>query len=143
MSPSVVLLASVATAAGLGCSSARGAVPPGAHVEVLQTERIVLRGTAAANAASASCADPSGRAEPQYLELKEDAAANVILRPIAGVAVLHVRELASSRTWCAMSPGDGAGAAIPGEFPAGVYAISVQGSRSTGPLPYTVAFEKL
>jgi hypothetical protein len=141
----IVLLASaaVASAAALGCSSSHGALPPGAHVESLQTQRIVLHGTAPANAASVTCANRSGSSTPQYLELKEDATANVVLRPIAGVAVLHVQELASNKTWCVMSKGDGAGAMISGEFPLGVYAISVEGSHSSEPMPYAVAFERL
>jgi hypothetical protein len=126
----------------LGCSTG-GALPPGAHVETLQTRQIVLRGTAAANPASVSCAQRSGASTPQYLELKEDMTAAVVLRPIAGVALLHVQELASNKTWCVMSKGDGTGATIQGEFPLGVYAISVEGSHSNEAMPYAVAFERM
>jgi hypothetical protein len=135
--------ATLAAGAALGCSGAHGALPPGAHVETLQTQRLVLHGTAPANPASVTCANRSGSSTPQYLELKEDATANVVLRPIAGVAVLHVQELASNKTWCVMSKGDGTGALISGEFPIGVYAISVEGSHASDPLPYAVAFERL
>jgi hypothetical protein len=144
-SPSSLLLvfATFSASAALGCAGERASVPPGAHVELLQTQKLVLHGTAAANPSSASCADRPDHAAPQYLELKEDVAANVVLRPIGAVAVLHVQDLASSRTWCVMTRGDGTGATLPGEFPAGVYAISVQGSHSTEALPYVVSFERL
>jgi hypothetical protein len=144
LSARLLLLASAfAAGASLGCSGSHGAVPDGAHVATLQTERIVLRGTAPANPASASCANTSGASTPQYLELKEDVTANVVLRPLAGVAVLHVQELASNKTWCVMSKGDGTGAMIPGQFPMGVYAISVESSHATEPMTYAVAFERL
>lgn len=57
--------------------------------------------------------------------------------------MLHVQELATNKTWCVMSKGDGSGAMIPGEFPMGVYAISVEGSHSSEPMAYAIAFERL
>jgi hypothetical protein len=143
LSGRLLLASSLAAGAILGCSPSHAALPPGAHVDTLQTDRIVLHGTAVAHPASVSCAHRSGASTPQYLELKEDMTANIVLRPIAGVAVLHVQELASNKTWCVMSKGDGAGAMIPGEFPMGVYAISVEGSHSSQSMPYAVSFERM
>jgi hypothetical protein len=112
-------------------------------VEILQTQHLVLRGTAPANEGSLSCASPSPSASPSYLELRDDMTGNINLRPMAGVAVLHVTNLATHKTWCVMTQGDGTGASIPGEFATGVYAIDVQCSRSTAAQQYAVQVEKL
>ena len=137
------LLALASALAAVACSPARTALPPDAHVETLQTASIVLHGTAAAHPASASCASSGTESTTRYLQLKEDATANIVLRPVGGVAVLHVQELASNKTWCVMTRGDGSGATIPGEFPSGIYSITVEGSHSDTPTPYSVVFEKL
>jgi hypothetical protein len=128
-----------------GCSTAHDAVPAGAHVETLQTQSLVLRGTAPAHPGSASCGSSSATAPAQshLLELKEDTTGNIMLRPTSAVAVLHVALLGSSKTWCVTTKGDGTGATIPGDFAMGVYAISVEGSQSKAPLAYQVVFEKL
>ncbi|HEY8089659.1 MAG TPA: hypothetical protein VIF09_17485 [Polyangiaceae bacterium] len=144
--PRVALVSALAAASALGtfaCSTTRGAVPPGAHVEILQTAKLVLHGTAAAHPESANCASGAAAATPQYLQLNEDMTGNIGLRPIGGVAVLHVQELASNRTWCVMTHGDGAGAGIPGDFPSGVYAITVEGSHSDAATPYAVVVERM
>ena len=116
---------------------------PGAHVEILQTASLVLHGTAAPHPASASCAASTAESTTRYLQLNEDTTANIVLRPTGGVAVLHVQELATNKTWCVMTRGDGTGATIPGEFSRGVYSINVEGSHSDGATPYAVVFEKL
>lgn len=118
-------------------------VPADANVQTLQTQSVVLRGTAPANGGSLSCADAAPGGSASYLELKEDVTANVALRPMAGVAVLHVTNVATHKTWCVMTKGDGTGAMIPGEFGMGVYAIDVQCSRTDAAQPYAVQFEKL
>jgi hypothetical protein len=118
-------------------------LPPDARVELLQTQTLVLHGTAAAHPASASCASSAPGSTTQFLQLKEDTMGNIVLRPTGGVSVLHVQELATNRTWCVMTAGDGSGATIPGEFPGGVYSITVEGSHSDGPTPYAVVFERL
>jgi hypothetical protein len=127
-----------------GCSTAHDAVPAGAHVETLQTQSLVLRGTAPAHPGSASCA-PSAVAPSQshLLELKEDVTGNIVLRPTNVPAVMHVALLGSAKTWCVTTKGDGTGATIPGDFATGVYAISVEGSGSRTPLTYQIVFEKL
>jgi hypothetical protein len=143
---SVALLSAVAALPALGllaCSPARSALPPNAHLEILQTEKLVLRGTAAPHPESASCASSARDATTRYLQLNEDTTANIVLRPTGAVALLHVEELATNRTWCVMTRGDGTGATIPGEFPSGIYAITVEGSHSDAPTPYSVAIEKL
>jgi hypothetical protein len=138
-----LLVLSSALAAVTGCAAGgRGALPADARVETLQTDRMVMRGTAAPNAASVTCAQMQG-GSPKYLELKSDETANMVLRPLDGVAVLHVQELATNKTWCVMTKGDGTGAAINGTFPMGVYAISVEASHSDHAMPYAVSIEKL
>ncbi len=127
----------------VACSPARSAVPADAHVEILQTQKLVLHGTIAPHPASASCASSAEGSAPQYLRLNEDTTGNIVLRPLGVTAVLHVQELASNKTWCVMTSGDGSGATIPGEFPRGDYSIAVEGSRSSSPAPYSVVFERL
>jgi len=129
--------------AAVACAPSQSAPPPDARVETLQTQKLVLRGTAPPNSGSLSCASPSTGGSPRYLELKEDMTANIALRPMDGVAVLHVTNLATHKTWCVMTQGDGTGATIPGEFAMGVYAIDVQCSRSGAAQPYAVQFDKL
>jgi hypothetical protein len=127
----------------IACSPARSAVPADAHVEILQTQKLVLHGTIAPHPASASCASSAEGSAPQYLRLNEDTMGNIVLRPLGVTAVLHVQELASNKTWCVMTNGDGSGATIPGEFPLGDYSITVEGSRSSSPTAYAVVFERL
>jgi hypothetical protein len=148
MRPSIVarLLASMHlfVVGTTGCATARDAVPAGAHVETLQTQSLVLRGTAPAHPGSASCgSSPSPPSQSHLLELKEDTTGNIVLRPTNSPAVMHVALLGSSKTWCVTTKGDGTGATIPGDFVMGVYAISVEGSQSKAPLAYQVVFEKL
>jgi hypothetical protein len=138
-----LLVLSTALAAVTGCANGRGALPADAHVATLQTDRMVLRGTAAPNPASVNCAQQPSGSTPQYLELKADETANMVLRPLDGVAVLHVQELASNKTWCVMTKGDGTGATINGAFPMGIYAIIVEASHADHAMPYAVAIEKL
>jgi hypothetical protein len=128
-----------------GCvSSPRDAVPAGAHVETLQTRSLVLRGTAPAHPGSASCGSPAATPEHAHLlELKDDTTGDIVLRPTSSPAVLHVALLGSTKTWCVTTKGDGSDVSIPGEFAAGVYAISVEGSGSRAPLAYQVVFEQL
>lgn len=145
----VTLLASVTCAAtamtlGLsGCAPARGALPPDARLDILQTDKLVLRGTAPPHTAGASCASSPRDATTRYLQLDEDTTANFVLRPTGGIAVLHVEALANDKTWCVMARAAGTGATIPGEFPAGIYAITVEGSHSSAPTPYAVVVERL
>jgi hypothetical protein len=127
-----------------GCVSPRDAVPPGAHVETLQTESLVLRGTAPPHPGSASCGSSAAiPSQAHLLELKEDTTGDIELRPTSCPAVMHVALLGSGKTWCATTKGNGLGASIPGDFATGVYAISVEGSGSSAPLAYQIVFEKL
>ncbi len=128
-----------------GCAaSARDVVPPGAHVETLQTRSLVLRGTAPAHPGSASCGSSDAvSSHAHLLELKEDTTGDIVLRPTAAPAVMHVALLGSSKTWCVTTKGEGVDVSIPGEFAAGVYSISVEGSGSRAPLAYQVVFEQM
>jgi hypothetical protein len=133
----------VVLGAAAGCASPRDAVPPGAHVETLQTRSLVLRGTAPAHPGSASCGSAGAApSRAHLLELKEDTTGDIVLRPTSGPAVMHVALLGSSKTWCVTSNGDG-DVSIPGAFAAGVYSISVEGSGSRTPLAYQVVFEQM
>jgi hypothetical protein len=123
------------------CAPSQGVIPEGAHVEMVQTQRVVLHGTAQNSAGTLSCSSPKKAGSPSYFELKDDATANIALRPMAGVAMLHVTNLATQKTWCAMSRPDGTGATIPGEFASGVYAVDVQSSG--GAVAYSVLLERL
>jgi hypothetical protein len=133
----------LAVACFLACSPSRSPLPPGARLEILQTEKLVLHGTAAPHPQSASCPSSARDASTRFLQLNEDTTGNFVLRPIGGVAVLHVEELATNRTWCVMTHGDGTGGTIPGEFSSGIYAITVEGSHSETPTPYSVVVEKM
>jgi len=99
--------------------------------------------TAAPHAESASCASSTRDASTHFLQLNEETTGNFVLRPAAGVAVLHVEELATNRTWCVLTHGDGTGGTIQGEFPSGIYAITVQASHTNAPTPYSVVVEKM
>jgi hypothetical protein len=136
-------LAGLSGITSAGCATDRDAVPPGANVETLQTQSLVLRGTAPAHPGSASCASSSDAGDRHFLELTDDATMNVTLRPTRSVAVLHVAQLGTRKTWCVMTKGDGLGATIPADFPRGVYAISVLGSHVGESMPYAVAVERL
>ena len=139
----VPVLAVVAALSAFACSPARSAVPAGAHVEILQTQKLVLHGTAAPHPASASCASGAPTSTSRFLQLNEETTGNLMLRPIGREAVLHLQELATNRTWCVMTRPDGTGAVIPGTFPGGVYSIAVEGSRSEAAAPYEVVFERM
>lgn len=139
----VSALAGVPALGVLACSPARNALPPGAHVEILQTQRLVLHGTAGPHPESATCASSTTGPATRFLQLNEDTTANIVLRPTGGAALLHVQELAHNQAWCVMTRGDGAGAILPGEFPSGVYAITVESSHSAVPTPFSVVIEKL
>ena len=141
-----VLFSALAAMPALGlvaCSPARSAVPPDARVEILQTDKLVLHGTAAPHPESATCATSPKDSTTRFLQLNDDTTANIVLRPTGGVALLHVEQLATSRTWCVMTHDDGTGGTIPGEFPSGLYAITVEGSHSDAPTPYAVVIEKM
>ncbi len=116
-------------------------VPSGAHVETLEKLRLVVHGTAAARPSPSCGSMPSS--PPVYVRLTDDISGGFTLRPIRGPAVLHVQELATSKTWCAMSRDDGTGAVIEGEFPGGVFAIRVEGDGAAGPTPFEVVVERL
>src|SRR6516225_7367581 len=91
-----------------GCVSSGATIPPGAHVETLQTRSLVLRGTAPAHPGSASCASPAAAPEHAHLlELKDDTTGDIVLRPTGGAAVMHVALLGSSKTWCVTTKGEG------------------------------------
>jgi len=139
----VSALVGISASGLLGCSASRGPLPPDAHLEILQTERLVLHVTAAPHPESASCASSTRDASTHFLQLNEDTTGNFVLSPAAGVAVLHVEELATNRTWCVLTRGDGTGGTIAGEFPSGIYAITVQASHSNAPTPYSVVVEKM
>jgi hypothetical protein len=139
----VSALAAISAPCFLACSPSRSPLPPGARLEILQTEKLVLHGTAAPHPQSASCASRTRDASTRFLQLNEDTTGNFVLRPTAGVAVLHVEELATNRTWCVMTQGDGNGGTIPGEFASGIYAITVECSHSDTPTPYSVVVERM
>jgi hypothetical protein len=128
----------------VGCASnGRDALPENARVETLQTASLVMRGEASTTPGGATC-DATAPAK-HFLELTEETNGAIMLRPPATheVTVLHVTELATNKSWCVMTKGDGAQVSIPGDFAAGVYAISIVESHSYKPDPYEVVFEKM
>jgi hypothetical protein len=119
-------------------------VPSGAHVETLQTLRLVVHGTAAARPTASCNSAPSS--PPVYVRINDEISGDFTLRPTKGVAVLHVQELSTSKTWCAMTRDDGTGAVIQDLFPGGIFAISVDGEATRGsaaPTPFEVVVERL
>jgi hypothetical protein len=140
----LMLALAVAAVPLVGCASnGRDAVPDNAKVETLQTGSLVMRGTANATPGGATC-DATSPVK-HFLELTEDTNGAIMLRPPATreVTVLHVTELATNKTWCVMTKGDGAQVSIPGDFASGVYAISITESHTYKPDPYEVVFEKM
>jgi len=137
-------IAALGLSALVGCASTpHTELPPNAKVDILQTDKMVLRGQAEAkdNASCKSVALPA----KHFVELKDDLAGHMILRPAAGeslkLAVFHLTHLETNRTWCVQIGEDGTTATIPGGFPMGTYAISVTESRATP--RYEVVVEKL
>jgi hypothetical protein len=130
--------------AGCGTSSS-SAVPSNVNVEVLQTSKLVLRGTSDASLERATCQGTVPSTPKHLLELKEEMLGKIALRPAPEghltSAVLHVVHVESSRSWCATTV-DAQGS-IPGSFPAGTYAISVSELKANGPQKYEVVVEKL
>jgi hypothetical protein len=129
-----------------GCASGTP-VPADARVETMQTDKMVLRGTAEASDKSPSCKMDALPAK-HFVKLQAKTLAHLMLRPALGqpkleLAVLHVTHLESNRTWCVQSTADGSPASIPGEFPYGTYAIGVSEGKTTQPHRYEVVFEKL
>jgi hypothetical protein len=129
-----------------GCTANSGStVPSNVNVEVLQTSKIVLRGTADASLERASCQGTVPTSPKHMLELKEEMLGKVTLRAAAegrlASAVLHVVHVESSRSWCA-TMGESY-ASIPSSFPAGTYAISVADLKTNGAQKYEVVVEKL
>jgi len=131
----LVSLALVAGCAG-GIDSK---LPADAHVDHMQADRLVLRGTAAA-AERPSCTD-SGLAAMHYVELPGDMTGKIELRAARSAsAVLHVKNLDTNKIWCMTTKADGTMPSIPGEFAGGTYAVSVS---ETSAQPYEVVFERL
>jgi len=140
-------LALAALALGGCASGSHTEVPANARVDIMQTDKMVLHGTADASLASPNCKTDALPAK-HLVELKDDLAGHIILRPAGAepaprLAVLHVTQLDTNRTWCVQTSSDGTTATIPGEFPMGVYAISVTEARSATPHKYEVVVEKL
>lgn len=131
-----------------GCASTPHTdVPPNARVDILQTDRMILRGTADASNDSPSCKSAALPAK-HLVELKDDLSGHMILRPAAGeaplkLAVFHVTHLDTNRTWCVQVGEDGTTATIPGGFPMGVYGISVTEGHAATPHKYEVVVEKI
>jgi hypothetical protein len=144
----VVSISALALTAVVGCaSSARPDLPPNAKVELMQTDRMVLRGTAEPSKDGAGCKSAALPAK-HLVDLKDELNGHMILRPAAGeaplkLAVFHVTHLESNRTWCVQVGDDGATATIPGDFPNGTYAISVTEAPTGAPQRYEVVVERL
>jgi hypothetical protein len=140
-------LSVVAAAAITGCAGQHIEVPADAHVHLMQTDRIVLRSTSDASMASPSCQTAALPAQI-FVEMKDEVAGHFLLRPHLTdvgpkLAVLHVTQLDTGRTWCVESSADGITTAISGDFAQGTYAISVQEPHSMSAHGYEVVVEKL
>lgn len=137
----------VAAAAATACSGTRVEVPAEAHVHLMQTDKIVLHSTSDASMDSPSCQTAALPAQI-FVEMKDDVAGHFLLRahamdPGPKLAVLHVTQLDTGRTWCVESTADGLTTAISGQFAQGTYAISVQEPHSMSAHGYEVVVEKL
>ncbi len=140
-------LSLVAAAAITGCAGQHIDVPADAHVHLMQTDKIVLRGSSDASKDSPSCQTAALPAQI-FVEMKDEVAGHFLLRAHAmdagpKLAVLHVTQLDTGRTWCVESSADGITTAISGDFTQGTYAISVQEPRSMTAHGYEVVVEKL
>jgi hypothetical protein len=140
-------LVAAAAAAVTACSGQRIDVPADAHVHLMQTDKIVLRSTSDASMDSPSCKTAALPAQI-FVEMKDEVAGHFLLRPHATdagpkLAVLHVTQLDTGRTWCVESTADGVTTAISGDFTQGTYAISVQEPHSMSAHGYEVVVEKL
>lgn len=141
-------VAAAALSSLVGCASTpRSELPPNAKVDIMQTDRMVLRGTADASKDGPSCKSAALPAK-HVVELKDDMAGHMILRPAAGqaplkLAVFHVTHLDTNKSWCVQIGDDGSTATIPGQFPMGLYGISVTEGQTAAPHRYEVVVEKL
>jgi hypothetical protein len=142
-----LFIAAIATAlSAAACGGAASQSASNAPVEILQTQKLVLRGTADASLTSATC-QPAAPSSPKHLlELRESTTGTMRIRPAMGdtqlVAVLHVTHVDSNRTWCVTSGGASNGT-IEGNFPGGTYAISVAEPRAEVAHRYEVVVEQL
>jgi hypothetical protein len=144
----IAILATVAAGftSLVGCAGSIP-VPENARVDSMQTDKMVLRGEAAATVDNPSCKTTALPAK-HFVKLNDDLPGHFILRPAAGepamkLAVLHVTNLDSGKTWCMQAGADGSPATIGADFPNGTYAISVTEGRSTAPHRYELVIEKL
>ena len=122
-----------------GCGGAESRLPEGAHVDHMQADRLVLRGTAHA-AERPSCSE-SALPAMHLVDVPGDMVGKIELRAAsAPSAVLHVTNLDTNKTWCMTTKSDGTLPSIPGEFAGGTYAVTVS---ETSAQPYEVVFERL
>jgi hypothetical protein len=150
MTPMKIALATATFALGVaslvGCAGSIP-IPADARVESMQTDKMVLRGEAAASVDNPSCQTNALPAR-HFVKLNEDLNGHFLVRPAAGesalkLAVLHITNLESGKSWCVQAGADGAPAMIGAEFPQGTYAVSVTEGRTSAPHRYELVVEKL
>lgn len=142
----------LATTFALGVASLAGCagsipIPTDARVESMQTDKMVLRGQAAATVDNPSCQTNALPAK-HFVKLNDDLNGHFLVRPAPGepalkLAVLHVTNLESGRSWCVQAGADGSSPTIASDFPQGTYAISITEARTSAPHRYELVVEKL
>lgn len=149
LSRSHVVAFSLLAAALGGCAAGapKGAVPADAHVDVLQMNAIVLRGTAE-EAQGPACATGAPAKANHYLELKNTMSGQFMLHPAPGAqapkfALLHIVNLDTNESYCVTSKGDGTPANVARQFQSGTYAITVGEAAGTPNRAYELKFEKM
>jgi hypothetical protein len=131
----------------VGCASAPE-VPAGVPVHALVAERLTFQGTAQPTLKNSACTAAAPGKPDHLMHLESDTRATILLGPVPGeaplpVAMLHITNLETNKTWCVMTSADGTPAALGAELPGGMYAISVAETNGAPARRYEVKVSKL
>jgi hypothetical protein len=137
----------VAGVVGCAGTSAHQA-PAGVPVHALVADRLTFQGTAEPTLKNSACTAAAPGKPDHVMELAEDTRATILLGPVPGeaplpVAMLHLTNLDTNKTWCVMTSADGTPGALGAELPQGMYAVSVASLHGAPERRYEIKVTKL
>jgi len=133
----------------VGCAgTASHQVPPGVPVHTLVADRLTFQGTAEPTLKNSACTAAAPGKPDHMMSLEFDTRATILLGPVPGeaplpVAMLHLTNLDTNKTWCVMTGADGTPAALGAELPGGMYAVSVAATNGAPARRYEIKVTKL
>src|SRR4051812_1910087 len=100
----------------VGCAGTSHPVPAGGPVPTLVADRLTFQGTAEPTLKNSACSAAAPGKPDHLMALEFDTRATILLGPVPGeaplpVAMLHLTNLDTNRTWCVMTGADGTPAA--------------------------------